>query len=94
MARLLPLATSFAAPALRIGYRRLTTAAASVLGPRGGAFLGHEFHYARTSSQGDAAPLFVARDPDGGHEAAIGLVRGSVMGSFAHLVDRAGSGPL
>ncbi len=89
MAGLLPLATSFAAPALQIGYRRLTSAVASALGPRGSRFRGHEFHYARVVTQGDAAPLFAASDAEGENQAPLGLAKGTVMGSFAHLVDGA-----
>jgi len=93
MAGLLPLATSFAAPALRIGHRRLISTVASALGPRGSRFRGHEFHYAQVVSQGDAAPLFVARDAEGENEASLGLVKGTAMGSFAHLVDSAEFAP-
>ena len=93
MAGLLPLATSFAAPALQIGYRRLTSTVASALGPCGSRFRGHEFHYARVVAQGDAAPLFAASDAEGEHQAPLGLAQGTVMGSFAHLVDSAQLAP-
>ena len=58
MAGLLPLATSFAERRLHLGYREATLLAAGPLGKAGTRFRGHEFHYATTVSEGDAAPLF------------------------------------
>ncbi len=89
MAGLLPLETSFAAPRLHLGYRALRLTQDCPLGPRGGAFRGHEFHYAATVRAGEAAPLFEAEDARGTALGAVGLARGSVAGSFIHLVDRA-----
>ena len=53
------------------------------------AFAGTEFHFSSAMSEEASDPLFVARDVQGGNEATMGCVRGSVMGSFAHLIDRA-----
>lgn len=83
MAGLLGLETSFAARKLHLGYRRLSAV--------GGAFPGrwraHEFHYA--SVLREAGPrLFAAEDAEGRALPAMGLVRGRVSGSFAHLIDR------
>lgn len=89
MAGLLPLETSFAAPRLHLGYRALRLARDGPLGPRGGAFRGHEFHYAATTRAGEAEPLFEAADARGTALGAVGLARGTVAGSFIHLVDRA-----
>jgi cobyrinic acid a,c-diamide synthase len=89
MAGLLPLVTSFAARRLHLGYRRMTLAAETALGPAGSAFRGHEFHYASIVSEGGAEPLFEAVDADGEALGSIGLRVGRVMGSFLHLVDRA-----
>jgi cobyrinic acid a,c-diamide synthase len=89
MAGLLPVATSFAAPRLHLGYRAMRLAAGTVLGPAGSAFRGHEFHYASIDSEGRAAPLFETADADGTPRGDAGLKVGPVMGSFLHLVDSA-----
>jgi cobyrinic acid a,c-diamide synthase len=50
-------------------------------------FRGHEFHYATTlSARGDA--LFAAADSSEVDLGQTGLRRGSVVGSFMHLIDR------
>jgi len=88
MAGLLPVATSFAAPRLSLGYREVAQAAATPLGPAGAAFRGHEFHYA-TQSDGEAPPpLFQARDAGGRDLGPLGACTGRIFGSFAHLIDR------
>ena len=89
MAGLLPLDSSFAAPRLHLGYRRLTLATDCALGVHGAEFRGHEFHYASGSADGAAEPLFQASDAQGKSLAAMGCRVGSVSGSFAHLLDRA-----
>jgi cobyrinic acid a,c-diamide synthase len=84
MAGLLPLATSFAAPRLHLGYRRVTATS----GPFAGTWAAHEFHYATTlSARGKA--LFTATSATGDPISAMGLIAGRVSGSFAHLIDRA-----
>lgn len=88
MARLLPVTTSFAAPALHLGYRDMRLACATPLGPAGARFRGHEFHYA-SLIETDGEPLFEVSDGAGAPLGTIGVVRGSVMGSFLHLIDRA-----
>jgi cobyrinic acid a,c-diamide synthase len=83
MAGLLPLDTSFAARKLHLGYRTLTTAT----GPFAGQWTGHEFHYA-TTTRAEGPPLFRATDAEGAALPPMGLHRGRVFGSFAHLIDR------
>jgi cobyrinic acid a,c-diamide synthase len=82
MAGLLPLATSFANRKLHLGYRQLK--------PLGGSWekplRGHEFHYSSIASEGTADRLFAARDASGQDVGAIGLRRGKVMGSYAHII--------
>ena len=90
MAGLLAVETSFAAPILHLGYRRLETLADGPLGGAGTAFRGHEFHYAQVASeQGrqDGA-LFDAQDASGNDLGPVGLIDGTVAGSFIHLIDR------
>ena len=86
MAGLLPLATSFAQPRLHLGYRHLSADA----GPFPGRWRGHEFHYA-TTLHARGEPLFAAADAEGAALPPMGLVRGRVTGSFAHLIDRSPS---
>ena len=85
MAGLLPLATSFEAPRLHLGYRRLKPMASL---PWAGELTAHEFHYANVIGKGDAPRLFEAYDAEGTQCAPMGLVRDMVMGSFAHVIDR------
>lgn len=83
MLGLLPLETSFAARKLHLGYRAATLDQDCPLGRAGAGFRAHEFHYATTIREGDGAePLF--RLSDGG---TAGLRRGSVAGSFLHLIE-------
>lgn len=88
MAGLLPLETSFAERGLHLGYRRVTLAVATPLGPAGSRYLGHEFHYARTLSEGPGTALLHASDAAGRDLGATGLAAGLVFGSFVHLITR------
>jgi cobyrinic acid a,c-diamide synthase len=82
MAGLLPLETSFATRKLHLGYRQLT----SLHGPFPAKLRGHEFHYASIVSEGEADRLFEAQTANGTALPAMGLKRGNVMGSFAHII--------
>jgi cobyrinic acid a,c-diamide synthase len=84
MAGLLPVQTSFGRRRLHLGYRRVD----ALGGPFPGAWTAHEFHYA-TVVREDGDPLFRAWDAEGEELAPMGLRRGRVAGSFAHLIDRA-----
>ncbi len=79
MAGLLDLDTSFAARKLHLGYRNLTSAQ--------GRFAAHEFHYA-TTLRAEGRPLFQATDAAGADLGSMGLIKGRVSGSFAHIIDR------
>ncbi len=86
MAGLLPVATSFAAPRLHLGYRRLRLLSECPLGVTGGGFRGHEFHYAaEIKSGGD--PLFSVTDARCIDRGETGSRVASVAGSFLHLID-------
>lgn len=91
MAGLLPLATSFAARKLHLGYRAVSLAQDTPLGARDARFRGHEFHYASIIDEGEGAPLFRVADTEGTALAEAGRINGKVMGSFVHLIDRAES---
>ena len=90
MAGLLPLATSFAAPRRHLGYRVARLLGPCPLGAAGAAFRGHEFHYATVVSEDDGGRLFALADANGAALGAAGLRRGSVCGSFVHVIDREG----
>lgn len=83
MLGLLPLETSFADRKLHLGYRRLECLDGA---PWTGMLGGHEFHYASTTSEGSAEPLFMASDSTNENSSRIGLRTGRVMGSFAHVI--------
>ncbi len=88
MAGLLPLVTSFEHPRRSLGYRGARLIQRGPLGAKGARFRGHEFHYARTLAE-EGEPLFGASDSEGHSLGSRGLKRGSVCGSFVHLIDRA-----
>jgi cobyrinic acid a,c-diamide synthase len=89
MAGLLPLTTSFAERRLHLGYRQAVLTSDCALGRGGSAFRGHEFHYCVVSGEGLDDPLFRCRDARGEPLGDSGRRRGTVMGSFVHLIDRA-----
>ncbi len=82
MAGLLPLTTSFATRKLHLGYRQLTP----LTGPWKKPLRAHEFHYSTIVSQGKADRLFSARDAAGNDLGAMGMKRGNIMGSYAHII--------
>ena len=88
---LLPVVTSFAEPKLHLGYRQIELLSPCQLGRLGANYRGHEFHYA--SELGREGPaLFRSRSARGSELVEVGCRRGSVMGSFLHLVDRSAAG--
>lgn len=88
MLGLLPLVTSFETRKRHLGYRRLRPVSDAVFAA---PMTGHEFHYATIVSEGAAERLFHAEDAGDNDLGAVGLVRGSVAGSFMHLIDLAGA---
>jgi cobyrinic acid a,c-diamide synthase len=90
MTGLLGLETSFRKRKLHLGYRRARLRAACSLGAVGTEVFGHEFHYASTVSvTGDA--LVDCRDATGADVPEQGVRRGSVTGTFFHVIDGAGA---
>ena len=87
MAGLLPVSTSFAAPRLQLGYRRLRLLETTPLGRKNLAWRGHEFHYAGETERSGPA-LFEAADAEGRALGSIGCRVGNVAGAFVHLIDR------
>jgi cobyrinic acid a,c-diamide synthase len=89
MAGLLSLESSMRAPERHLGYRRAELLAPGPLGPAGAAYRAHEFHYARVlGPEGfDGTALFRVSAAAGDAGGLSGQRRGSVMGSFLHLID-------
>lgn len=90
MAGLLSLETSFAKRHLHLGYRRARLLADGALGARDTVLFGHEFHYASICAQADE-PLLACHDAAGQVAAERGARRGSVSGTFLHVVSGAAS---
>lgn len=90
MAGLLPLETSFKERKLHLGYRQLKPIAAA---PWSTPLRGHEFHYASILREGSGERLFEAATAAGSELPAMGLRRGKVMGSFAHVISVAPAQP-
>ena len=90
MAGLLPLVASFAERRRSLGYRSATLLAGGPLGRTGSRFRGHEFHYATVAVEEAGERLWSVKDAAGADLGASGLRRGSVFGSFIHLIDRSG----
>jgi cobyrinic acid a,c-diamide synthase len=88
MTGLLPLVTSFAERRLHLGYRCATMLGKNPLGATGARFRGHEFHYTTVVEEQGADPLLSVTDAAGMFLGGYGLQRGSVFGSFIHLIDR------
>ena len=88
MAGLLPVVSSFAERRLSLGYRCATLLADGPLGRTGSRFRGHEFHYATIAQQESGDRLWSITDAAGTDLGMSGLRRGSVFGSFLHLIDR------
>ncbi len=86
MAGLLPLTTSFAERKLHLGYRQLTPMTGT---PWKQPLRGHEFHYSTIASEGSADRLFDAADASGKSLPPMGLRRGRIMGSYAHVISEA-----
>lgn len=84
MAGLLSHVTSFAKRQMHLGYRRLTPLRDA---PWSGPLNGHEFHYSKLIEPGTDAPLFRASDAVGTLNEEAGGQRGSVMGSYMHIID-------
>ena len=82
MLDLLDLVTSIELPKLTLGYRKLK----ALSGPIEGTFRGHEFHYARTL-RANGKKLFTSSDASDNSLPDLGLVKGRVCGSFAHIID-------
>ena len=87
MAGLLPLETSMAQPRMTLGYRQAVLSAPAYGLPAGARLRGHEFHYARITTEGPGDTLLRWADAAGRDLGPAGLSVGSVTGAFFHLID-------
>lgn len=88
MVGLLGVETSFAKPRMTLGYRRARLLSASALGPADTEIMGHEFHFATVTARAEE-PLLDAVEASGAAVVERGARRGSVTGTFLHVIDRA-----
>ena len=86
-AELLPFRSSFQARQRHLGYRRLRALTDTPFFAAGSVFRAHEFHYCSIVQQQNTN-LFSAGDAAGSILSAQGHLRGSVFGSFMHLIDQ------
>ena len=86
MAGLLDVATSFEKRRMHLGYRAVETLADGPLGPRATRLAGHEFHYATVIDAGTDAAFALAGDAYGSPPAPTGSRRGTVSGTFFHVI--------
>ncbi len=85
MSGLLSHVTSFSDRARHLGYRHLVARDGCGLT---GEFLGHEFHYSILAEAGTDQPLFRAYDSSGNDLGDVGGRKGTVMGSYNHIIER------
>ena len=84
MLGLLDLITSFTAPKRVLGYRQLSQRQQALpFWPR--RLMGHEFHFT-SATLAEGQPLFDAQDKSGQALPAMGLVKGAIAGSYAHVI--------
>ena len=88
MAGLLPVATSYKARKLHLGYRVAHQVADGPLGPAGARLVGHEFHYASelTPPPLEAEAFARVADAEGADLGFAGHRRGRVTGTFFHMI--------
>ena len=86
MLGLLPLVTSFAERRRHLGYRRVVPLAGCGFSR---PMTAHEFHYSTVLFEGEADRLFAVTDATGAAMPDAGLRRGTIGGSYMHLIDLA-----
>ncbi len=86
MAGLIPIDIALEAGALHSGYRDLSIATPSMLGPVGTRLRGHEFHFSHLLSGGDCLnPAYTMHDCDGEPLGCEGWTDALMLASFIHL---------
>ena len=77
--------TSYEKRKFHLGYRRAELGAAIPGFAAGSALRGHEFHYSTIIEEPDE-PLAAVTDADGNPVPETGSIKGSVSGTFFHLI--------
>jgi cobyrinic acid a,c-diamide synthase len=86
MAGVLPLKVRMLPRLKALGYREVTLAVATLLGPTGTTARGHEFHYSEISGEtGALAHPYRLTPRRGGEAVAEGYSTGNVLASYVHL---------
>ena len=85
MSGLLDLKTTFENPKLSLGYRLGELITDCPLGKKGQLFRSHEFHYSRIIHE-SGENLFSVHDASGESKGGLGIIKGSVIGSFLHII--------
>lgn len=86
MAGLIPIDIALEAGTLHSGYRDLSIATASMLGPAGTRLRGHEFHFSRLLPGADCLnPAYTMHDCDGEPLGCEGWTDPLMLASFIHL---------
>jgi cobyrinic acid a,c-diamide synthase len=86
MAGVIPIDVALEAGTLHSGYRDLSIATDSMLGPAGTRLRGHEFHFSRLLSGGDCLnPAYSMHDCDGEPLGCEGWTDPLLLASFIHL---------
>jgi cobyrinic acid a,c-diamide synthase len=86
MAGLIPIDIALEAGTLHSGYRDLSIATPSMLGPVGTRLRGHEFHFSRLMSGADCLnPAYTMHDCDGEPLGCEGWTDPLMLASFIHL---------
>jgi cobyrinic acid a,c-diamide synthase len=86
MAGLIPIDIALEAGTLHSGYRDLSIATPSMLGPVGTRLRGHEFHFSHLLSGGDCLnPAYTMHDCDGEPLGCEGWTDPLMLASFIHL---------
>jgi cobyrinic acid a,c-diamide synthase len=86
MAGLIPIDIALEAGTLHSGYRDLSIATDSMLGPAGTRLRGHEFHFSRPLSGADClSPAYSMHDCDGEPLGCEGWTDPLMLASFIHL---------
>jgi cobyrinic acid a,c-diamide synthase len=86
MAGLIPIDVALEAGTLHSGYRDLSIATESMLGPAGTRLRGHEFHFSRLLAGGDClSPAYSMHDCDGEPLGCEGWSDPLLLASFIHL---------
>jgi len=86
MAGVFPLRAVMGERFAALGYREVTTRAASPLGPAGTVVRGHEFHYSRLAGETrNVAAIYAMTGRKGVIDAPEGFLIGQTLGSYVHL---------